>query len=34
MLEEVAMVLMKPFKAIYSVWHWNLDPGADLCPRG
>lgn len=34
MLEEVAMVLMEPFKAIYSVWPWNLDPGADLCPRG
>lgn len=34
MLEEVAMVLMEPFKAIYSVWPWKLDPGADLCPRG
>lgn len=34
MLEERALALLEPLKAIYSVWPWCLEPGADMCPRG
>lgn len=28
--EEQAVALLEPFKAIYTVWPWSLEPGADL----
>lgn len=31
--EEETVALLEPFKAIYAVWPWNLEPGADLWPR-
>ena len=33
MQEEQALALLEPFKAIYSVWPWCLEPGADLWAR-
>lgn len=33
MLDEQAIAFLEPFKAIYAVRHWCLQPGADLWAR-